>query len=100
MNVYKIISRCRFSVTEGCHDFSLEVETFDSVEEAKEYYPEFDETASQVIEEYDIEKYYIFGTANQIQSTYDSGKWFELCGDEDEIEAHEKEFTYAVDNLE
>jgi len=99
MNVYRIISRCKVSDW-GCHDFSVETEVYDSVEEAKEDYPKFDETSSRAIEEYDMEEYYILGTAKQIQDTYDRGKWYDLCGDEDEIEAHAKEFTYEVDNLE
>lgn len=99
MNVYRIISRCKVADF-GCYDFSVEVESFDSVEEAKEDYPEFDETSSRAIEEYGYDEYYILGTAKQIQDTYDSGKWYELCGDEDEIRAHAEEFTYEVENLE
>lgn len=99
MNVYRIISRCKVA-NFGCYDFSVEVESFDSVEEAKEYYPEFDETSSQAIEEYGYDEYYMLGTAKQIQDTYDSSKWYEMEGDEDEIRACEEEFTYEVNNLE
>ena len=99
MNVYRIISRCKVADF-GCYDFSVETEVYDSVEEAKEDYPEFDETSLRAIEEYGYDEYYMLGTAKQIQDTYDSAKWYEMEGDEDEIRSFEEEFTYEVNNLE
>lgn len=98
MNVYKVTSRC---TTDGvvCTNFRMDIETY-TEEEALAEFSDWDPTSNYAVEEHETECFYFIGTARQIWHSYDAGSWYSLEGDENEIQAAEKEFTEALMALE
>ena len=107
MKIYKLTSRCNINDFEGgCSDFEVEVEEFDTIEEAQreaeydhlDYLPVTEASGALVCYEYNY--VWWLGTKKQIQYSFDSSQFYNLDADESEIDEHIAELESAIEDME